>query len=196
MATCVLSDVRFCTYITYSSEVISCKPEPLTISFMSHTVRKSPEHATIKKKKSLLCLFEFSFRSWLGLLINLCKCGDVERNSAEKQLKGSLGLLFPLTKASATTKPAVASLFNNFFSFPDFLLSFSCTPHSWPAGIHCLPFPSICYFQIIARGLMLLTALGADFLGQQLSMMETNAAKDWDKWWREGNKKHALSSPA
>lgn len=198
--TCVLSDVRFCTYITYSSEVISCKPEPLIINFMSHTVQKSPEHATIKKKKkinkSLICLFEFSFRLWLGLLINLCKCGDVERNSAKKQLKVSLWLFFPLTKVIATTKPAVASLFNNFFSFPDFLLSFSCIPHSWPAWIHCLPFPSICYFQIISRGFMLESALGADFLGQQLSMMETNAAKHWDKWRREGNKKHALSSPA
>lgn len=119
------------------------------------------------------------------------RCG---KELSRKAIEG-LGLFFPFTKASATTEPAVASLFNKFFSFPDLLLSFSCTPHSWPAGIHCLPFPPTCYFQIIARGFMLKSALGADFLGQQLSVMETNAARDWDKWRSEGNKKHALSSP-
>ena len=170
MVICVVSDVRFRTYITYSLQVIFCKPEPLIIAFMGHTAQKSLEHATIKKN-SLICLFEFSFRLWLGLLINLCKHKEVERSSAEKQLKGSLWLFFPLTKSIEITKPSVASLFNNFLSFPDFLLSFSCTPHSRAAWIHCFLFPSICYFKIITYGFTLKSTLRVDFHGQQLSMM-------------------------
>lgn len=54
-----------------------------------------------------MCLIEFSFRLSLELLIDLCKHGDVERNSAEKQLKDSLWLFFPLTKYIEITKPAV-----------------------------------------------------------------------------------------
>lgn len=54
-----------------------------------------------------MCLIEFSFRLSLELLIDLCKHGDVERNSAEYQLKDPLWLFFPLTKYIKITKPAV-----------------------------------------------------------------------------------------
>lgn len=53
VAICVLFDVRFCPYITYFLQIIFCKLEALTISFMRHTAPKSPEHTTIKKKNIL-----------------------------------------------------------------------------------------------------------------------------------------------
>lgn len=168
----------FCPYIIYSLQIIFCKPEPLTINCIRHAAQKSPEHATIFFFNSLICLTEFSFRLWLELLINLCKHGDVERNSAEKQLKGSLWLFFPLSKSIEITKPAVASLFNNILFISWFLTQFLL--HSsflgnldslFAISVHVL-------LKIITCGFMLKSALRDDFLGQQLSMMETNVTKD------------------
>lgn len=96
---------------------------------------------------SVICLIEFSFRLWLELLINLCKHGDVERNSAEKQLKSSLWLFFPLTKSIEITKPAVASLFNNFLFISWFLTQFLLLSSFLGRLDYCLLFPSICYFK-------------------------------------------------
>lgn len=144
---CALFDMRFCPYITYSFQVIFCQPEAVTINFMRHTAQKSPEHATIFFFHSVICLIEFSFRLWLELLINLCKHGDVERNSAEKQLKSSLWLFFPLTKSIEITKPAVASLFNNFLFISWFLTQFLLLSSFLGRLDYCLLFPSICYFK-------------------------------------------------
>lgn len=144
------------------------------------------------KKNSLICLTKFSFSLWLRLLINLCKHGDVDRNSAEKQLKGSLWLFFPFTKSIEITKPAVASLFNNFLFISWFLTQFlllssflGSLDSLFAISVHMLLWNNHMwiYVGVCPENWFPWPALITD--GSQCD-------KDWGKRWREINKKDAL----